>query len=375
MRTLFLSTLIAFVVPLGLQACSFCAANVATRNTLREEYAQGKAVVVGTLKNPKVNPDGISGTTEFHFDTVLKTAGIVENRKSLTIPKYFPVIGNTPPGYLFFFDEQKGEPMVVGGVPSTAAVVKYLTAASKFGDKDVVKRLAFFFDHLDSPDSTVSTDAFLEFAKASDADVIQAKASLDPKRVQQWLTDPKTPSERVGLYAMMLGLCGSKEQARTFAAMLQRSDEAVRANLGGILAGYILLDAKSGWAALRGILADAKQPFESRYAAISAVRYLQAVRPKENRDPVLALYRDLLDHTDFSDLAMEDLRRWGWWDLTADVLAVSGKPIAKTVIIKKAVVRYALTCPDDAAKKYIANLRKSDAALVQSVEEGLKLLK
>ena len=38
------------------------------------------------------------------------------------------------------------------------------------------KKLGFYFAHIDSADATVATDAFLEFARASDADILKAAA-------------------------------------------------------------------------------------------------------------------------------------------------------------------------------------------------------
>ena len=355
-------------------ACSFCGGNVSSRNTLREEFAQAKAVVSGTLKNPKVNGDGVSGTTEFHFDKTLKADAILGKQSALVLPKYFPVVGDTPPGYLFFFDSRDGKPDAVFGVPSTPAVTDHLAAVAKLDPKDATKRLAFYFGQLDSADATVSTDAFLEFAKASDLEVIAAKAALDPKRLQKWLADPNTPTERIGVYAMMLGLCGGKEHAATFAAILKRADKTVKENYGGLLAGYALLDPPAAWAELRAVATDGKRPFEERYSALSGAKYLQANRAKESRKEVLDLYRDLVSDTDFSDLAIEDLRRWGWWDLTADVFKRFDAP-GQPIIVKKAVVRYAITCPDDVAKTFLAGVRKADPKLVEKVEESLKLLK
>ena len=220
-------------------------------------------------------------------------------------------------------------------------------------------------------ETAIAEDAFLEFAKTSDADILAAKAVLAPAKLQRLLLDPKTPSSRLGVFAMMLGLCGGKDHAATLAAMLKRTDEAVRENYGGILAGYALLDPTAAWAELRAVIADGKRSFEQRYSALGGVKYLQANRAKECRAEVLVLYRGLIADAEFGDLAIEDLRRWGWWDLTADVLKRFDAP-AQPVIVKKAVVRYALTCPDDAAKRFLAAVRKSDPTLVEKVEDGLK---
>ncbi len=362
-----------FLFALPAAACSVCGSALKTKNTLREELAQCKAAVVGTLKNPKPNPSGTGGTTEFHFAKVLKSAAVVEKKAGVTIPQYFPVIGDTPPDYLFFFDEVNGQPTVTGGVPSSAAVVEYLSAVAKLDPKDVPARLGFYFKHCDAADPTVAGDAFLEFAKAADADILKAKGGFDPAKLARLLADPKTPEERLGVFAALLGLCGETKHTAVFTALLKEplADRA-KANLGGILAGYVLLDPQAGWAATRTVLADDKRAFDQRLSALGTLRFLQATRADATAE-VLAVCKELLASPDFADLTIEDLRRWGWWDLTADVFAVWDKPAGEVREVKKAIVRYALSCPKEEAKPFLDAARKADAKLVSQVEASEQL--
>jgi hypothetical protein len=362
-----------FVFALPAAACSVCGSALKSKNTLREELAQCKAAAVGTLKNPKPNPSGTGGTTDFHFAKLIKSAAIVEKKAGVTIPQYFPVIGDTPPDYLFFFDEVNGQPTVTGGVPASAAVVEYLSAVAKLDPADVPARLTFYFKHFDAADPTVAADAFLEFAKAPDADILKAKAGFDPTKLGTLLADPKTPEERLGVFAALLGLCGGARHTAVFTELLQEplADRA-KANLGGILAGYVLLEPKAGWQATRAVLADDKRAFDQRLSALGTVRFLQATRP-EAKAEVLTACKDMLASPDFADLVIEDLRRWGWWDLTADVIAAWGKPAGEVREVKKAVVRYALACPKDEAKRFLDAARKADAKLVAQVEASERL--
>ena len=355
-------------------ACSVCGGSLAGKTTLREQYSQAAAVVAGTLKNPKPDPKGIGGSTEFHFAKPRSSPPpSVEGKTALVVPHYFPVVGQTPPDYLFFLDDVDGKAVVGGGVPSSAAVVDYLKAVAQLDPKDTPARLAFYFKHLDAADPTVSADAFLEFAKAADADLSAAKAKFDPTKLAKWMADPKTPEERLGVYAALLGLCGEAKHTKVFAALLREPlAERVQGNLAGVFSGYALLDAPAGWKAIRGQFADPKAAFDRKLAALSAVRFLQAGRPKEMRAGILGVYADLLADADAADLVIDDLRRWGWWDKTADVLAVWGTPAGGVKEVRKAVLRYALACPEDAAKRFVAAARKEDAKLVERVEGTLK---
>ncbi len=374
MRSL-VAAVVLLIAAWPVAACSVCGPALLGKNTLREELTQAKAAVVGTLKNPKPNPSGTGGTTEFHFAKKLKTAAIVEKKDGFTIPQYFPVVGDTKPDYLFFFDEANGEPIVTGGVPSSAAVVDYLTAATKIDSKDTAARLAFYFKHLDAADATVAADAFLEFAKAPDADILKAKAGFDADRLVRLLANPKTPDERLGVFAALLGLCGEPKHTAVFADMLKEPvSERVRASLGGVLAGFVLLDPKAGWKAVGGVLGDDKRPFEQRLSALGTVRFLQATRPQAKAD-VLAVCRGMLASSDFADLVVEDLRRWGWWDLSADVFAVWGQQAGEVREVKKAILRYAIACPKADAKTFLDSARKTDAKLVAQVEQSERLKK
>ena len=88
--------------------------------------------------------------------------------------------------------------------------------------------------------------------------------------------------------------------------------------------------------------------------------------------------RHAIEDTDLTDKVhcrpgwRHHLRRWGWWDLTVEVLAPFNQPTHKAPIVRQALVRYALSCPDAAAKTFLESARKSDAKLVERVEEGLK---
>jgi hypothetical protein len=373
-RIAWLGLAVIFILPSPAAACSICGGGFLSRQTLREHYARAKYVAQGKLKNPKFDPNGGAGTTEFHVESVLKPDPAIGNRSPLTLPRYLPAIG-APPDYLVFCAVADGKLDPLHGVPAGPSVVDYLTAASKLGDVDPARRLAFFFAHLDSVDPVVSADAFHEFAKAPDGDIMKAKAALDPGKLRKWLADPKTPSDRLGVFALMLGLCGNKEDAARFANDLaaQLPAERVRENFSGFLAALTLLDPASGWNVVKSVLTDPKRPFDQRLSAVGTVRFFQATRPEESRAHVLTCYRGVIAKGDLADLAIDDLRRWGWWDLTADVIAQFDKPTHAATIIRKGIIRYALQAPGEEAKQFVAQTRAKQPKLVADVEETLKL--
>jgi hypothetical protein len=357
-------------------ACTFCGGALASRQTLREHFHRAKYVAHGRLANPRFDPDGGTGSTDLHVGKVLKPDAAAGNRPVVVLPRYLPVIGDTPPDYLVFCDTATGGRLdPLHGLPATAAVVEYLLGAAKLDEKDAATRLGYFFRHLDSPDPAIAADAFLEFGKAPDAEIIKARAVLDPAKVRKLLADPDTPAERLGVFAMMLGLCGGRADADWLAATARTDPlpERVRENLGGYLAGLTLLDPAAGWAATEAVLTDPKRPFDQRLTAIGTVRFFQATREAESKPHVLRCYRGLLAQGDLADMAAEDLRRWGWWDLTAEVLRHFDAPTHAAPVVRRGIVRYALQCPAEEAKRFIAAVRQKEPELVRKVEETLKL--
>ena len=177
------------------------------------------------------------------------------------------------------------------------------------------------------------------------------------------------------MFAFLLGVSGGSDDA-TFLArqLLERPlTERTSGAYGGLLAGYVLLAPKEGWALAANVMADEMQSYSLRLSAIGTVRFFQASRGNDCKPEVLKCCTALLPHGDLADQAIEDLRRWGYWDLTEQVLAQFAKPSHSAPIVRRSIIRYALSCPDAAAKQFVAAVRQTDPKLVKSVEETLDL--
>ena len=368
MARLAFSLLILVLAAASAAACSFCGDGFARRQPLRGHFADAKCVLAGVLKNPKPNPDGLSGTTEFHVSEVLKADGI-RPPGVVIIPRYMPVIGDTPADYLFFCSVIDGKLEPTHGVEGGPAVSAYLKEAKSSAG------LAFAFRHLHSVHPVVAADAFLEVARTPDAELVKQAAALDRAKLRRWLADPATSDDRVGVYAMLLGLCGNADDSAWLAGLLLTGvrTERVSANLGGLLAGLVLLDPARGWAAVSAELSDRTRPFSEKLSAIGTLRYFQATRPTATRDKVIAGYRTLIEAGDLADLATDDLRRFGWWELSAVVFDHFEKPTHQSPATRRSAVRYALGCPTDEAKAFLAKVRAADPELVRKVEASQKL--
>jgi hypothetical protein len=268
----------------------------------------------------------------------------------------------------------KGEQwLVTRAFPADETMLKYLESVAKLDPRDARARLGFYWQYLSHANRDIADDAFLEFAKASDAEILQARQSFDATQLSRWLADPKTPPERIGVYAMLLGLTGQAEAAAVFPQLLQEPwNDRARDNLGGLLCGWVLLDPAAGWKKTGEILRNSKVELGLRYSALGTVRFLQANHAKHFREAIMRLYQDLLADRDLTDILIDDLRRWRWNDLSESIVAIWDTKPAQ--VLKKAILRYALTIEDRTTASLLKRVRSTDPDLVSAVSKSLKLL-
>jgi hypothetical protein len=351
-------------------ACPFCSGQ---GQTLTDEITQASMVVYGQLANANEGAE----TTDLKVESVVKGHPYLEGKKVVQLKRYVPPAENDQYRYLVFCDFFKGnlDPYRGIAVKKDSDMPAYLKGALELKDAKMDQKLKFFFKYLDSEDAEISNDAYKFFANTDYRDYRETFKSLPREKVIKWLTAKDTPSFRYGLYASMLGHCGMPEDAKVLRDMLEDPEKKATSGVDGILAGYVMLKPKEGWEYVRGTLKDPGKEFLMRYAALRTVRFLWEYRPdlvskKQLSDGVSLL----LDQEDIADLAVEDLRKWGVWDMTDQVLGLQKKPAYKTPIVRRSVLRFALSCPSNkAAAAYVEEQRKLDPTAVRDAEELLKL--
>ena len=378
-RWLIVPAVLALALPRQGGACSLCDARLMQTPTLRQEAALPSArfIVYGTIHNPRLGAGG-TGESDMHIQAILRDHPFLKGKKVITLPRYLAVSDKKdPPKFLVFCDLLKGAPDPYRGVPiKSPGSVAYLKKALALPAKDTLGNLSFFFRYLDDADPEVSRDAYLEFAKTGDADVIRAARKLPVGKLRTWLRDPRTPPERLGLYAMLLGGAGNAADAVLLRDLLGRTDELYRGAADGLLAGYLQLEPRRGWELALSLLRDGRQPLTLRLAVVRTLRFQYNAQPKANRANVLKGIEAMLIEGELADLAVEDLRRWEIWDLTREVLALWGKKGYDAPLMQRALVRYALCCkPTRESLDFLARRRADDPELVKEVEEALRLEK
>ncbi|HVS38023.1 MAG TPA: hypothetical protein VMS17_20855 [Gemmataceae bacterium] len=375
-RRLLAPTLIVFLsgVPCPAPACSLCGGLLQQAPTWRQEAVQASArlILFGTLVNPRS-----STNTELAIDAVLRPDPALNGKKLIDLGRYLPISDpKNPPRFLVFCDVNDDKLDPYRGVPITGAdSLDYIKKALALDPKDPGGNLDFYFRYLENPDKEVAHDAFLEFARANDLQIGNASSKLSAEKLRAWITDPQTPPERVSLYAFLLGGCGGDADADFLAAQLNGDGERTVSSYDGCMGGYIHLRPRDGWDKATAVLRDSRKPLPMRLAVVRTVRMYHGWRPQENHDAILKCLTAMIAQGELADIAVEDLRKWKWWDLTPDILAVYGMPGFDAPIMKRAIVRYALTCKDDPSNQFVAERRRAEPELVKEVEESLQFEK
>jgi len=318
--------------------------------TLRQSAERAKLVLHGTLANPRLNAANDSGTVDLRIETVLKPDPFIKGKNVVRLQRYFPVDARDPPKFLVFCDvyqdkDKHDQLDVYQGVQvKSAAMVRYLQGVLALDPKDRTGALLYFFKYLDDADPLISNDAYVEFAQANDKEIGRVAGKLSAAKLRGWLQSDQTPANRLSLYAFLLGACGTDEDAALFRALLRHPNE----RLAGAVDGFNVL---------------------------RTVRFYHGWKPEDTRREVLGAAAVTLAQGDFADMTIDDLRRWGLWDLTGEVLAQFDKKSHAAPIMRRTIVRYALCCPRPEAARFVAGVRRREPGLVKDVEDELQFEK
>lgn len=354
--------------------CPFCSMQ---GQTLVGDVGQASMVLYGTFTNAVIGAGENGGTTDLVIEAVIKNHEILGDKKKITLPRYIPPAEKgAKVKFLVFCDVFKGAIDPYRGVPVAADsdMVKYLQGALASKDKRIGDRLRFYFDYLDNKEPEISNDAYKEFGNADYKDYQEMAKHLPAAKIVKWLEDPETPAFRYGLYASMLGHCGTAKDALVLRKMLDDPSKRTGSGVDGVLAGYVMLSPKDGTELLRTIMKDTQSDFMYRYAALRAARFIWDARPDlASKGKLAASVEQLLPQADIADLAIEDLRKWAQWDAADQVFALKGIKSHDVPIIKRSILRYALSCPGPKAATVVAEWRKADPETVKDMEELLKL--
>lgn len=240
--------------------------------------------------------------------------------------------------------------------------------------KDAEKLARFCLGFIDSRDDDIATKCCDVLSKASDTIIRKVTANASRVRLRRMIGDRGANLRQRQLCAYLLGSCGNANDAVFLRETLDSLPERDGSRGTHFLVGYILLDPRGGWDYTCSFLRNSDLEFIQRYAALNAVRFFLDNRPGQISEAkkTKALI-SILKLGDMAELVIEDLIRRGIWDLTGDVLALHGKESHQQPIVRRAILRFALACPNARCAEFVGARRNADPEGVRVVEEGLRM--
>jgi len=342
--------------------------SVSRNVSLLQEFEQAPIIVYGRIANPKLDAAG-SGTTEFHFEKIIKDDPAFPRHKQVLLSRYLPILDTKEPTrYVMFFKAPKDAQPYTGRQVTSVGLLDFINDLQRYRD-DPLHLLLHAGKHLDNADAQIADEAFLAFAKADDKLVGQAAKRLAPATLRKLIKTPDLEPERLSMFAYLLGACGEANDADLLRSLLTDPAQRNHKAFEGILAGYIAMRPKEGWTYTHELLKNEKTPFLLRYASLRTLRFFYNAKPEETGANVLHGLGLAIQQAELSDIAITDLRNWKRWEHTKLILSCYDRSSHRSQIVKNSIVRYALACPQLEARALVERARKLEPELVKYLEE------
>lgn len=357
--------------------CPFCNA---PSLTLTEQFADADAVVLVEWQSGEQATDKSPGTSEYRIVEVARNKGVRVNKGDAVKLKRYRAAKK---GDQFVLMGTQGEELEWA---SPLAVTKesyaYMSNAPS-PDLPTVERLKYFVKFLEHKDEDVALDAYGEFANAPYDDILPLKDQLPRKELLKWVTDKNTSPARLGLYGLLLGLCGSeKDAAEMEKIIVTRPKDDFRLGIDGIVFGYLWIRGEKGLDVVeKAKLASAtwkdkegnehEVRFSETFAVLSAIRQMWELGkgriPKQRLRKSLRL---LLKRPAVVDLVIPDLARWKDWEISEQLYELYGVKGYDIRPIKIAIIKFLFYATKDKPKD-----AKTPPAHVVKAQELLDKLK
>lgn len=367
------------LLPAVARACPFCSA---VSLTFAQEIAQSEAAVIARLVEPPPaaallpTAEGPLPKGKFAVVEVLKGGELVDAVGHMgddATPVETILLEEKPVGSLYLLMAVEPPKLVWSSpVPVNERAVKYIRKLANLPEKGP-DRLAFFQQYLEDEDDALARDAYDEFAVAPYEDVKGLEDRMDATQLLGWITNPKVQTNRRRLYATMLGVCGTKSDAKAIERILasedlDESEAEVRSGLDALIACYVTLTGPEGLDLIDRLFLDRGDrdvPFTETYAAVMALRFLGEESEVVPRDRVIASLRLLLAEPKLADLVIADLARWQDWSVVDRLTELFETATADNIFVREPIVNYMRACPGPAAVAALKKLETIDPDAVR----------
>lgn len=343
-------TLAVMAFPTQGLACPFCSA---PSLTMSEQLAGAQAaVLVQWASGKEADKDkGFIGSTTYEIINVVRDESKeLKKGSSIVLERYRPAKAGDL--FLLFGSITEGKVEWSSPLEVTEASFNYVVQAPS-KESPAVERLAYYLKFLEYPDQFVAGDAYSEFANAQYDEIVPLANKMPRENLKKWLSDPDVTATRIGLYGLMLGLCGTPEDGEFLKSIILKDTDSFRLGIDGVMGGYLLLTGKEGLEVLQKTkLSNAEVPFSETFAAMQALRFMwQYAKGRISEDDLRGAMRLLLDRPNLADLVIVDLARWNDWSITDRLMKMYDEKEYQVPSIKRAIVRFMLIAEKDPSVK------------------------
>ncbi|WP_010588540.1 hypothetical protein [Schlesneria paludicola] len=356
---------VAMLVSQPAISCPFCSA---PSLTLSEQVSQADAVVLVSWAGGQPAKISDSGSTDFEIVDVVQQpeGGKLAKGGKINLIRYRAA----KVGDQFMLFGTKVESAIEWSSPLEVSktAYEYIRSAPKPGGV-ATERLKYFLKYLETSDKMIADDAFGEFANAAYADVVKLSADLPRDQLRIWINSKDVAPGRLGLYGMMLGLCGNDDDAKLMEARILEPTEDFRLQIDGVMGGYLLLTGDKGLTVLENEkLKNKKAPFSETYAAMQAVRFMwQYGDGRISAERLRESMRILLARQELVDLVIADLSRMKDWSVQDQLMALYDDE-ANIPSVKRAIVRYMLSSAKDTGEKKVDSTTSGGAGAIPTAD-------
>ncbi|MDG2391736.1 MAG: hypothetical protein P8M30_20720 [Planctomycetaceae bacterium] len=245
------------------------------------------------------------------------------------------------------------------------------------------ERLPYFVKFLEFPDDFIADDAYNEFAFAPFEDVVTLADKLPIEKLRTWLNNKETPQSRIGLYGILLGLCGQPSDADLLGEkFFEKADQYVF-GMEGIVTGYLFLTRDEGLLKIREkILATQEKSVDFLYPLMRAFRIVWTYGgDRVPKSALISAMRTFLEHERLDELVIPDLARWkDWQPIDLLIEKYETHPEKKHESLKRAIIIYMMECANqetdetgtpsptaDKAQAFLDKVEQEDPILMKKV--------
>jgi len=238
--------LLVCVSSVSTAAASLCPFCDAPSLTMSEQVGQSAHLMLAQWIGGEKPTSESAGTAVFRIVDVARSEDdLFKAEMELELPQY--IVGKEE---LFYVLMGPSTRLVDWHVPAPATksaweYVAQLPPLETEPEKQI-ERLAYFLDYLQHPELMVSNDAYAEFAAAPYEIITPLKDRMPREDLRKWLLDPSTPVTRIGLYGLLLGLCGQEEDAKAMERKIMHPQSEFRLGIEGVMSGYLLIRGEAG---------------------------------------------------------------------------------------------------------------------------------